>query len=137
MIFVEKNKKDNREMSDEGVKVSSVLLCLMVAIIVFGVIDLVPEKTRGVVEKKDKNLLYVKNLQDTSKHVVFSADRTLNPYGIKAFPYVAVGDTLEYGTHGTSVSDFNMVKRINSKKMAEFLKERKKTQHSASGQKIR
>lgn len=127
-------KKDH-EMSDESLRGSLACLCLLVAVMVFGIITCVPEKTQGVVVKRDKNLLYVKNLQDTSKYVSISNDLIIRPYGIKAFPYVNVGDTLDYGAHATSAVNFNQVKRINSKKLADFVKEREKMHSSVSNQK--
>ena len=137
MSSVIKGPKKDHEMSDESLRGSMACLCLLVAVMVFGIVTWVPEKTQGVVVKRDKNLLYVKNLQDTSKYVVFSNELCLKPYGAKAFPYVNVGDTLDYGTHDTSTVKFNQVKRINSKKLADFVKEREKMQRSVSEQKTR
>jgi hypothetical protein len=45
-----------------------------------------------------------------------------------------VGDTLDYGAHATSAVNFNQVKRINSKKFADFVKEREKMQLNALNQ---
>lgn len=137
MSSVIKGPKKDHEMSDESLRGSMACLCLLVTVMVFGIVNCVPEKTQGVVVKRDKNLLYVKNLQDTSKYVVFSNELCLKPYGAKAFPYVNVGDTLDYGTHDTSTVKFNQVKRINSKKLADFVKEREKMQRSVSEQKTR
>lgn len=137
MSSVIKGPKKDHEMSDESLRGSMACLCLLVAVMIFGIMGMVPEKTQGVVVKRDKNLLYVKNLQDTSKYVVFSNDLCLKPYGAKAFPYVNVGDTLDYGTHAASTVKFNQVKRINSQKFADFVKEREKMQRSVSEHKTR
>ena len=134
MSSVIKGPKKDHEMSDESLRGSMACLCLLVAVMVFGIATWVPEKTQGVVVKRDKNLLYVKNLQDTSKYVSISNDLIMRPYGIKAFPYVNEGDTLDYRTHATSTVTFNQVKRINSKKFADFVKERKKMQLNALNQ---
>ena len=134
MSSVIKGPKKDHEMSDESLRGSMACLCLLVAVMVFGIATWVPEKTQGVVVKRDKNLLYVKNLQDTSKYVSISNDLIMRPYGIKAFPYVNVGDTLNYGTHATSAVNFNQVKRINSKNLADFVKEREKMQRNALNQ---
>lgn len=128
MSSIIKGPKKDHEMSDESLRGSLACLCLLVTVMVFGIMTCVPEKTQGVVVKRDKNLLYVKNLQDTSKYVSISNDLIIRPYGIKAFPYVNVGDTLDYGAHATSAVNFNQVKRINSKKLADFVKERQKMQ---------
>lgn len=134
MSSVIKGPKKDHEMSDESLRGSMACLCLLVAVMVFGIVNCVPEKTQGVVVKRDKNLLYVKNLQDTSKYVSISNDLIIRPYGIKAFPYVNVGDTLDYGAHATSAVNFNQVKRINSKKFADFVKEREEMQRNALNQ---
>lgn len=123
-----------KTQDDKGI---TALTCIFVTVMVFGIVGMVPEKTQGVVVKRDKNLLYVKNLQDTSKYVVFSNDLCLKPYGAKAFPYVNVGDTLDYGTQAASTVKFDQVKRINSQKLADFVKEREKMQRSVSEQKTR
>ena len=131
MAFKEEDIKKMNELPKESVKGLTGIVGVCVVLMAFGVASTAPEKTQGVVKKRDKNLLYVQNLKDVTKYVAFANDKTLKPNAIKAFPYVVVGDTLTYRTHGNSAEQFNNVKRINSKKLADFAKEREKLQRNA------
>ena len=137
MSYDEESVKKMNELPKESVKGLTGIVGVVVVLMVFGLASTVPEKTHGVVEKRDKNLLYVQNLKDVTKYVAFSNDKTLKPNAIKAFPYVVVGDTLTYRTHGNSADQVNNVTRIHSQKLADFIKERQKKQDGTYNQKIR
>ena len=137
MNFDEESIKKSNELPKESVRGLTGIVCLCVVLMVFGVASTVPEKTQGVVEKRDKNLLYVRNLKDTSQYVIFTSHKNFWPSEIRAFPYVVPGDTLTYVDHRTPTVPFGAVKRINSKKLADFIKERQKMQDNAYSQKTR
>ena len=130
MNFDEESVKKMNELPKESVKGLTGIVGVFVVLMVFGLAGTVPEKTQGVVEKRDKNLLYVRNLKDTSQYVIFTSHKNFWPSEIRAFPYVVPGDTLTYVNHRTPTVPFGTVKRINSKKFADFAKEREKLQRN-------
>ena len=131
MSYDEESVKKMNELPDESVKGLTGIVGVFVVLMVFGLASTEPEKTQVVVEKRDKNLLYVRNLKDTSQYVIFTSHKNFWPSEIRAFPYVVPGDTLTYVDHGTQTVPFGAVKRINSKKLADFAKEREKLQRTA------
>lgn len=131
MNYDEESVKKMNELPKESVKGLTGIVCVFVVLMVFGLASTEPEKTQGVVEKRDKNLLYVRNLKDTSQYFIVTSQMNFWPSEIRAFPYVVPGDTLTYVDHGTPTVPFGAVKRINSKKFADFAKEREKLQRNA------
>lgn len=131
MSYDEESVKKMNELPKESVKGLTGIVGVFVVLMVFGLASTVPEKTHGVVEKRDKNLLYVRNLTDTSQYFIVTSHKNFRPSEIRAFPYVVPGDTLTYVDHGTQTVPFGAVKRINSKKFADFAKEREKLQRNA------
>ncbi len=131
MNYDEESVKKMNELPKESVKGLTGIVGVFVVLMVFGLAGTVPEKTQGVVEKRDKNLLYVCNLKDTSQYVIFTSHKNFWPSEIRAFPYVVPGDTLTYVNHRTPTVPFGTVKHINSKKFADFAKEREKLQRNA------
>ena len=131
MNYDEESVKKMNELPKESVKGLTGIVCVCVVLMAFGVASTVPEKTQGVVEKRDKNLLYVRNLKDTSQYFIVTSHKNFRPSEIRAFPYVVPGDTLTYVNHRTPTVPFGAVKRINSKKFAGFAKEREKLQRNA------
>ena len=131
MSYDEESVKKMNELPKESVKGLTGIVCVFVVLMVFGLAGTVPEKTQGVVEKRDKNLLYVRNLKDTSQYFIFTSHKNFWPSEIRAFPHVVPGDTLIYAKHITPTVPFGAVKRINSKKFAGFAKEREKLQRNA------
>ena len=131
MNFDEESVKKMNELPKESVKGLTGIVGVIVVLMVFGLASTEPEKTQGVVEKRDKNLLYVRNLKDTSQYFIVTSQMNFWPSEIRAFPYVVPGDTLTYVDHRTPTVPFGAVKRINSKKFADFAKEREKLQRNA------
>jgi hypothetical protein len=131
MNFDEENVKKKNELPKESVKGLTGIVCVCVVLMVFGLVSTVPEETQGVVEKRDKNLLYVRNLKDTSQYFIFTSQTIFWPSEVRAFPHVVTGDTLTYAKHIPPTVSFGAVKRINSKKLADFAKEREKLQRDA------
>ncbi len=131
MNYDEESVKKMNELPKESVKGLTGIVCLCVVLMIFGLASTVPEKTQGVVKKRDKNLLYVRNLKDTSQYFIVTSQMNFWPSEIRAFPYVVPGDTLTYVNHRTPTMPFGTVKRINSKKFADFAKEREKLQRNA------
>lgn len=131
MNFDEESVKKMNELPKESVKGLTGIVGVLVVLMVFGLASTEPEKTQGVVEKRDKNLLYVRNLKDTSQYFIVTSQMNFWPSEIRAFPYVVPGDTLTYVNHRTPTVPFGAVKRINSKKFADFAKEREKLQRNA------
>ena len=131
MNFDEESVKKKNELPKESVKGLTGIVGVFVVLMVFGLVSTVPEKTQGVVEKRDKNLLDVRSLKDTSQYFIFTSHKNFWPSEIRAFPYVVPGDTLTYVNHRTPTVPFGAVKRINSKKFADFAKEREKLQRNA------
>lgn len=131
MNFDEESVKKSHELPKESVKGLTGIVGVFVVLMVFGLASTVPEKTQGVVEKRDKNLLYVRNLKDTSQYFIVTSQMNFWPSELRAFPYVVPGDTLTYVNHRTPTVPFGAVKRINSKKFAGFAKEREKLQRNA------
>ena len=131
MNYDEESVKKMNELPKESVKGLTGIVGVCVVLMVFGLAGTVPEKTQGVVEKRDKNLLYVRDLKDTSQYFIFTSHKNFWPSEIRAFPYVVPGDTLTYVNHRTPTVPFGAVKRINSKKFADFAKEREKLQRNA------
>jgi hypothetical protein len=131
MSYDEESVKKMNELPKESVKGLTGIVCVFVVLMVFGLASTEPEKTQGVVEKRDKNLLYVRNLKDTSQYFIVTSQMNFWPSEIRAFPYVVPGDTLTYVNHRTPTVPFGAVKRINSKKFADFAKEREKLQRNA------
>ena len=131
MGYDEESVKKMNELPKESVKGLTGIVGVIVVLMVFGLASTEPEKTQGVVEKRDKNLLYVRNLKDTSQYFIVTSQMNFRPSEIRAFPYVVPGDTLTYVDHGTPTVPFGAVKRINSKKFAGFAKEREKLQRNA------
>ena len=131
MNYDEESVKKMNELPKESVKGLTGIVCLCVVLMAFGVASTVPEKTQGVVKKRDKNLLYVRSLKDTTQYFIVTSQMNFWPSEIRAFPYVVPGDTLTYVNHRTPTMPFGTVKRINSKKFADFAKEREKLQRNA------
>ena len=131
MNYDEESVKKMNELPKESVKGLTGIVGVFVVLMVFGLASTEPEKTQGVVEKRDKNLLYVRNLKDTSQYFIVTSQMNFWPSEIRAFPYVVPGDTLTYVKHRTPTVPFGAVKRINSKKFAGFAKEREKLQRNA------
>ena len=131
MNFDEESVKKKNELPKESVKGLTGIVGVFVVLMVFGLASTEPEKTQGVVEKRDNNLLYVRNLKDTSQYFIVTSHKNFWPSEIRAFPYVVPGDTLTYVNHRTPTVPFGAVKRINSKKFADFAKEREKLQRNA------
>ena len=131
MSYDEESVKKMNELPKESVKGLTGIVGVFVVLMVFGLASTEPEKTQGVVEKRDKNLLYVRNLKDTSQYFIVTSQRNFWPSEIRAFPYVVPGDTLTYVNHRTPTVPFGAMKRINSKKFAGFAKEREKLQRNA------
>lgn len=132
MTDIKENPQNNREEADESTKRSVVFLCVFVAIMGVGIADLVPKKTQGTVVEKNKDTLFVRNLKDTTKYHVLTRQDNLKYDLLRAFDYVASGDTLNFYVHPCDGTKIENVKDINSKTVAKFVKLKREQQISDS-----
>ena len=124
--------KKSCEMSDESVEGMSAIIGVLVAILVCGPGNFTSEKTQGMVVQNTKDTLFVRNLKDTTKYHVLTRQDNLKYDLLRAFDYVASGDTLNFYVQPCDGTKIENVKDINSKTVAKFVKLKREQQISDS-----
>ena len=124
--------KKSCEMSDESVEGMSAIIGVLVAILVCGPGNFTSEKTQSMVVQNTKDTLFVRNLKDTTKYHVLTRQDNLKYDLLRAFDYVASGDTLNFYVQPCDGTKIENVKDINSKTVAKFVKLKREQQISDS-----
>ena len=128
MAFKEEDIKKTNELPKESVKGlawmnSAFVLLFILAMVGVPACEIQSRKTYGVVNGRDKDALYIRELKDTSEYYGIArtekAGKNMSPL---VFDNIKVGDTLEFFTNRDYPHRIDRVRSVNSEHVIQFAK---------------